>query len=242
MTVTLSERKIYPVYILLDVSASMRETGLGGSSPHEEFQQMIPDLVMSLAESRALAKAAWISVIAFGDHAELLCPMTSLSRPPHVRSPHEGRHTDYAAALSFLADRIRPDRATMEATGAGQNYRTRVARPLIFFITDGAPYAAGRYQPPVDWMPSRNRLIAPPVEARIAAIGLDGAHGGTLHALATGRPGGERNAFVADPADPSAGDSLAASVINVIERSIRLSVRAGDLVIDEPRGMRRVHV
>jgi len=242
VTVTLSERKIYPVYILLDVSASMRQASRGGSSPHDEFRQMIPDLIMTLAESRSLAKAAWISVIAFGDHAELLCPMTPLSRPPHVRSPQPGRHTDYAAALGFLADRIRPDRVTMEASGEGRHYRTRVARPLIFFITDGAPYAAGHYQPPGDWMPAHRRLIEPPIEARIAAIGLDGAHAGTLYALATGQQGGKRNAFLADPADRSAGDSLAASVINVIERSIRLSVRAGELIIDEPRGMRRVHV
>src|SRR4051812_31832658 len=109
MTVTLSERKSYPIYILLDVSASMREPGRGGATPHEEFRRLIPDLIMTLAESPSLAKAAWLSVIAFGDEAELLCPMTSLSRPPHVRSPHEGHHTDYAAALRFLGDRMRPD-------------------------------------------------------------------------------------------------------------------------------------
>ncbi|MEU4160174.1 VWA domain-containing protein [Actinoplanes sp. NPDC026670] len=241
MTLTLSERKSYPIYILLDVSASMRRAGPGGRSPHDGFQQLIPDLIMTLADSRSLAKAAWISVIAFGDHAELLCPMTSLTRPPHVRSPHSGRHTDYAAALGFLADRVGPDRETIEAAGAGQDYRTRVARPLIFFITDGAPYAHGRYQAPEEWRPARDRLVAAPVEARIAAIGLEGAHGGTLRALATGRPGGERNAFLADPGDQAAGDSLAASVITMIERSIRLSVRAGELIIDEPHGMRRVH-
>jgi hypothetical protein len=156
-----------------------------------------------------------------------------------VRSPHEGRHTDYAAALGFLTARIGPDRTAIEAAGA--DYRTRMARPLVFFITDGAPYAAGRYQRPDEWLPARDRLVAPPVEARIAAIGLEGAHGGTLRALATGQGDGERNAFLADPADRSSGDSLAAGVINVIERSIRLSVRAGELVIDEPRGMRRVH-
>lgn len=241
MTVTLSERKSYPIYILLDVSASMREAGRGGATPHDEFRRMIPDLIMTLAESRSLARSAWISVIAFGDEAELLCPMTSLSLPPHVRSPHEGRHTDYAAALRFLADRIGPDQEAMEAAGAGQNYRTRIARPLIFFITDGAPFTDGRFQAPQEWMPARDRLAAAPIEARIAAIGLEGAHGATLRALATGRPGGERNAFIADPADRSAGDSLAASVITVIARSIRLSVRAGELVIDEPQGMRRVN-
>jgi uncharacterized protein YegL len=241
VTVAVSERKNYPIYILLDVSASMRAGAPGGPTPQDEFERMIPDLIMSLADSRSLAKAAWISVIAFGDRAELLCPMTSLTRPPFVRSPHAGRHTDYATALRFLCERIQPDRDAIEAYGAGQDYRTKVARPLVFFITDGAPFAAGRYQHPQEWIPYRERIVMAPVEARIATIGLDGAHRGTLYSLATGKPGGERNAFIADPADRAAGDSLAASVINVIERSIKLSVRAGEMVIDEPHGMRRVH-
>lgn len=240
MTVTVSERKNYPIYIMLDVSESMRICRHGGRPAQEEFEHMIPDLIMSLADNRGLAKAAWISVIAFGDSAELLCPMTSLTDPPHVRSPRNGGHTDYVRALSFLGDRIKPDRDAIESYGAGRNYRTRVARPLIFFITDGAPYAAGRFQRPQEWVPYRDRIVAPPVEARIAAIGLDGAHHRTLHKLATGRAG-ERNAFIADPASQTAGDNLAASVINVIERSIKLSVTAGEMVIDEPRGMRRVH-
>jgi hypothetical protein len=130
------------------------------------------------------------------------------------------------------------DRVAIEAHGAG-DYRTKVARPLIFFITDGAPFARGDYQRPQEWMPYREKIVAEPVQARIAAIGLRGAHQATLYAIATGK-GRERNAFIADPRDEGTGDSLAESVITVIDRSIKLSVRAGEMVIDEPRGMRRV--
>lgn len=239
MSVTVSERKNYPIYIMLDSSASMRRRTPGGPAPQEEFEQMIPDLIMSLSDSRSLAKAAWVSVIAFGDRAELLCPMTSLAEPVQVRSPRDGGHTDYISALRFLHERIEMDCAHIEAHGAASNYRTKVARPLVFFITDGAPYARGQYQSPQEWMPYREKIVSPPVQARIAAIGLHGAHRGTLYAIATGK-GSERNAFIAAPRDEGAGDSLAESVITVIERSIKLSVQAGEMVIDEPRGMRRV--
>src|SRR5262249_35892590 len=112
-------------------------------------------------------------------------------------------------------------------------------RPLIFFITDGAPYVGSRYQTPAAWLPYRSRLVDPPTQARIAAIGLHGAYPPTLFTLATGKAGGDRNAFIALPGADAA--ALARGVITMIERSIKLSVRAGDMVIDEPLGMRRVH-
>lgn len=238
MTTMLSERKTYPIYILLDVSASMRHSPSGRRAPLAAFNEMIPDLVMSLSDSRSLAKAAWISVIAFGDEAELLCPMTALTDPVHIRSPRDGRQTDYVAVLRFLHGRIGPDARAIEASGTGQNYRTKVAPPLVFFITDGAPYARDRYQRPDEWMPYRDRIVGAPVSARIAAIGLTGAHPGTLSAIATGRPGGRQNAFIATSG--ATGDGLAGSVISVIERSIKLSVQAGEMVIEVPDGMRRV--
>jgi len=245
MVVT-SERRGYPIYILLDVSASMRRTEPPHTAPLTAFKAMIPDLIMSLSESRSLAKAAWISVIAFSDAAEVLCPMSSLAGPVSVRAPRDGGQTDYLAALRFLHERMAPDRVAIQAHGSGQNWRIDVARPLVFFITDGAPFAQDRYQRPDEWMPYRDLIVDGPRGARMAAIGLAGAHPRTLWSVATGEADGRRNAFIALPGtDPagrrrSAGDSLAASVINVIERSIKLSVQAGEMVIEVPAGMRRV--
>lgn len=238
MSVDVSERKSYPIYILLDVSASMRTPGHGGRAPQAEFNELIPDLIMALSDAPALAATAWMSVIAFSDKAELLCPMTSLAEPANVRTPRDGVETNYAAALRFLVARYEHDLLAMRQPRPGQRFRIRVARPLVFFITDGAPFVADRYQRTEEWLPYRDQLVASPVEARIAAIGLVGAHPPTLLALATGR-NGQRNAFVARP--EARGDSLARSIINVIERSIKLSVRTGEMVIDEPDGMRRVH-
>jgi uncharacterized protein YegL len=241
-----SERRGYPIYIMLDVSASMRTAPPSRIAPLTAFKAMIPDLLLSLSESRSLAKAAWISVIAFSDDAEVLCPMSSLSEPVSVRSPRDGGQTDYLAALGFLHDRLVPDRLTIEAQGSRQNYRVNVARPLVFFITDGAPYAHDRYQRPEEWMPFRDRIVGGADGARVAAIGLAGAPPRTLWSVATGEADGRRNAFIALPADDAAshrrstGDSLAASVISVIERSIKLSVQAGEMIIEVPSGMRRV--
>jgi uncharacterized protein YegL len=234
-----SERRIYPIYVLLDVSASMRVRGRGGTVPQVEFTTLIPDLVMSLADAPALAATAWISVIAFSDRPELLCPMTSLADAANIREPHDGRQTNYVAALKFLRHRYDDDVLTMRAHASTGRFRTRIAPPLVFFITDGAPFAADRYQKRDEWLPHRDQLVDSPVGARIAAIGLAGAHPPTLWALATGQGNGQRNAFIARP--DARGDDLARSVINVIERSIKLSVRAGALVMDTPPGMRRVN-
>jgi uncharacterized protein YegL len=233
-----SERRSYPIYILLDVSASMRVRHGGRPSAQAEFTTLIPDMIMALADAPALAETAWISVIAFSDRAELLCPMTSLATPANIRAPRDGAQTDYAAALRFLRGRYDDDVLTMRARASAGYYRVSIARPLVFFITDGAAYAADRYQDPAEWLPIRDDLVHAPVDARIATIGLHGAHPKTLWALATGARSGRRNAFIADPR--ARGDGLARSVVNVIERSIKLSVRAGALVMDEPPGMHRV--
>ncbi|MFC4145117.1 hypothetical protein ACFO0M_02505 [Micromonospora mangrovi] len=238
MSVAVAERKKYPIYIVLDVSDSMRRGTAGARPPLDEFTEMIPDLIMSLAESRALATTAWIRVIAFGDRPEPLCRMTSLAGPVQVAGPPDAVQTDYVGVLRYLHEQVGPDMRLIEEVGNGRDHRTKVARPLVFFITDGAPYADHRYQHPNEWMPYRDRLVGPPVQARIAAIGLVGAHPRTLWTLATGRPGGQRNAFIAEP--QASGDGLARSVIEVIQRSITLSVRAGEMIIDTPRGMRRV--
>jgi uncharacterized protein YegL len=234
-----SERRSYPIYVMLDVSASMRRRRNGRPAPQTEFTALIPDMIMALAEAPALASTAWISVIAFAEDAELLCPMTPLARPANIRAPHDGRQTNYVAALRFLRERFDDDVRAMRSDASTARFRISIARPLVFFITDGAAYAADRYQQPGEWLPHRESLVLPPVEARIAAIGLTGADPRTLRALSTGASDGRRNAFIARP--DADGDGLARSIINVIERSIKLSVRAGALVMDEPPGMRRVH-
>jgi uncharacterized protein YegL len=238
MSTYASERRSYPIYILLDVSASMRVRQGGRPAAQAEFTKLIPDMIMELADAPALAATAWISVVAFSDRPELLCPMTSLAEPANVRDPRDGRQTNYVAALRFLRDRYDVDVREMTRHAAAGRFRTRIAQPLVFFITDGAAFAADRYQEPGEWLPHREQLVSAPVEARIATIGLTGAHPRTLWALATGPAGGRRNAFIARP--DTGGEGLARSVINVIERSIKLSVRTGAMVMDEPPGMRRI--
>ncbi len=232
-----SRRRQYPIYLLLDVSASMRQRS-GSTTPQAAFTALLPDLIMKLADAPALASTAWLSVIAFSDAPQLLSPMTPLARPAHVREPDPGQQTDYVAALRYLGEQIAEDMRRIEQHGQTGRYHTVVAHPLVFVITDGAPYRDGDYQPPHAWLTHRDRLVAAPTCARIAAIGLVGAHPPTLRALATGTRL-ERNAFIADR-DADA-ESLARSVINVIERSIKVSVRIGEMVIDEPDGMRRIN-
>src|SRR6185369_15744212 len=110
----------------------MRVRSRGRPAPQAEFTALIPDLVMSLADAPALAATAWISVIAFSDGPELLCPMTSLVAPARIREPKDGRQTDYVAALKFLRRRYDDDVLTMRSQASTGLFRAVIARPLVF--------------------------------------------------------------------------------------------------------------
>ncbi|MBT8226838.1 MAG: hypothetical protein HKP61_16135 [Dactylosporangium sp.] len=230
----------YPIYILLDVSESMRHPPpAGGPTPQEVFCGLFSELVLDLANSPALSPAAWLGLIAFSERVEIVRDLLPLQPTLPVREPRNGVETDYAEALRVLGERFEHDTDRIRSDGRQRGFDVKLHRPLIFFITDGAPYTGGRYQHPGEWLPHRNRLTAPPAHARIASVGLPGAHERTLWRMATGgHDDGQhpRNAFIARPSVDSR--SLARSVINTIRRSITLSVRTGDLVIGVPDDMR----
>ena len=64
--------------------------------------------------------------------------------PPGFRTvPRLGRETDYATALEFLADRFDDDRRRIEEAADRDNLAVNLRRPLVFIITDGAPFVDG---------------------------------------------------------------------------------------------------
>jgi uncharacterized protein YegL len=244
------ERKQYLIYIVLDTSKSMRMVpGTDRPARNREelrltqmgrFSTIIPQLLYDLSQIPTVAPRSSFCVVAFNDVPEELLPPTSLQDALTIKAPSLGTATDYAKVLCELADK-HPERATAtlrrKQRELGPGTEVEVARPWIFFITDGRPTVGDQYQSDREWQAERERLTGPPIGARIAAIGLPGADERVLWELSTGDKR-ERNAFIAKPdLDPAL---LATSVGELISRSVKASLRLGQLVIQEPPDMRRI--
>ncbi|MEV4518459.1 VWA domain-containing protein [Dactylosporangium sp. NPDC049525] len=238
---TESRVRNYLIYLVLDTSESMRRPSREApqhGNAQEHFERLIPRMLRQLAAHPVLNKMAAASVVAFNDEPEILRPMTSLDRAASTNRPKIGYGTDYAQVLKFLGDQHTKDVRTVKLNRENDNYAVEVAAPWIFFITDGRPYARNLDQELSEWMVHRDRLVNPPIGARIVAIGLPGADRDTLYSLSTGQANGMRNAFIADRS--SNLRELSESVVSAIESSISTSATTGLLTIRTPVGMSRI--
>ena len=128
-----------PIYILLDVSGSMR------GEPIEQVKYGLELLMKSLQRDPYAVETVWLSVITFALDAQLLFPLAEISGlkipplPEPVTSP-----TNLGEALGFLMDRyaleVRP--STPEQKGDW--------RPILVLMTDGAPSDVGLYKQNVE--------------------------------------------------------------------------------------------
>lgn len=231
----------YLIYIVLDTSKSMWRTPRGGnpaSTPMEVFKRNIPRMLLKLALDPLVNQLTSISVVAFNDRPEVLRPIGSLEHAATIRPPSKGFGTDYRGVLRFLIGQHRKDVRDVKLSRARENYPIDVARPWIFFITDGRAYAQGVDQPDSAWLPERDELAGPPIGARVVTLGLPGADEDALWLLATGDDHGSRNAFIAN--DPRDTVALSAGVCTAIGSSIGASTGSGTLIIKPPPGMSQV--
>lgn len=246
MSETRALRKYHAVYLVLDVSRSMRTIrDTNGFTQQDVFSDMIAKVTFGLNDTPQVATTTWLSVVAFADQVQPVLPMASLAKPEPFPPVTGGSATNYTVVLDYLARQWPLDAHTIKrANRANQAYQVVVADPLIFFVTDGAPWVNGRYQSTAEWSAPRDRLVEPPVGARIAAFGLPGAEERTLCQLATGYP--MRNAFIAEHGNwvgdgrPNQAASLARSISAAIQDSVARSISTGTLMINAPTGMRRV--
>jgi uncharacterized protein YegL len=115
-----------PVYILADVSGSMRGT------PVESVKAGIRQLHRDLLTDPQAVESAYLSVITFADVAIQLAPLTEVSSfiPPEMNADGQ---TNYGDALRVLLECFEMEvvRTTAEQKGDW--------RPLVFILSDGAP-------------------------------------------------------------------------------------------------------
>jgi uncharacterized protein YegL len=113
----------WPVYLLLDCSASMAGT------PIETVTIAVQQLYDDLNNDPVARTTVWISIITFGSRTTQY-PLTPLSqfRPPLLVAAGE---TPIGAALRLLAESIERDLVD------GGNSQQGDYKPLVFLITDG---------------------------------------------------------------------------------------------------------
>jgi uncharacterized protein YegL len=236
-----SRVRTYLIYVVLDTSESMRRPRRGEAqhgAPQQHFIRLIPQMLSELSSHPVTNSLASVSVLAFNDEPEILRPMTALNQPAMISKPRLGYGTDYAAVLKFLVTQHRKDVQQVKLSRLRDDYGVDVAKPWIFFITDGRPFADDANQDESAWMPHRDKLAGDAIGARIAAIGLPGADRDVLWKLATGNDHGTRNAFISNRSTNAR--ELSESVVTAIQSSITTSASVGLLTIRTPIGMERI--
>lgn len=120
------DNKIFPVYIVVDVSSSMQ------GDPITAANQIVPALIDACRQYSSLADMLRFSLITFSEGAKTVIPMGSYDEAA-VPTLIPGGTTSYGSAFREIRKNIDSDVAdlnTLEYT---------VLRPSVFFITDGEP-------------------------------------------------------------------------------------------------------
>jgi len=115
-----------PVYLLLDVSASMC------GAPIMAVNEGIKLLHDQLMETPSAVETVWISLITFGTKALQMLPLTPLANFEFVEL-EAGGTTSLGAAFNLLEQSLDNDVRTGSDTEKGD------WRPLVYLLTDGDP-------------------------------------------------------------------------------------------------------
>ena len=162
---------VLPVYLVVDTSASLRgEIGL--------LNKAVAGFFRSIADDAVLADMVKLCLIRFSSEATTVVPLSDPSAVSEVTSLVADGSTTYSAAFHLARQEISADVADLKR----QAYR--VFRPLIFFMTDGAPTDPG-------WLAALELLRSPQFALRptIVAVGFGSADPAIIGEIGSGRGG-----------------------------------------------------
>jgi uncharacterized protein YegL len=170
---------IFPVFIVIDVSASMA----GGAI--EAVNAAIPELQKEMRRNPTVGEIARVAVVTFSDESRVLIPLTDLAYAELPEIMVEGG-TNFAAGF----------RGTREAIENGLRSLpkgTPVYRPVVFFMSDGQHTALERWEPALEQLKDRSWKFSP----EVVAFGFQDADREMMQRIAS------RHAFlVKDHLDP----------------------------------------
>lgn len=207
---------VIPIYFVADESGSM-EPNLG------ELNEGLVSLLDALQKEPFAAAKVRFSVIGFADSAETYLEIADLRSLPAMPILRARGLTSFASAFDQLAYRISVDIPALKAQGHA------VARPAVFFLTDGLPNADE------DWRSVRSALLSQHARPNLLTFGIGEADAATIREVATH----DQHAFVAAHGTDTAWavtefvSSLAQSVISSGQA---LGAGAGELQLERPQG------
>jgi uncharacterized protein YegL len=172
---------VLPFYVVCDESSSM------SGSPIDAVNSGIAGLFRAIAGDPVVDEKARVGIVTFNDSARVLLPLTQLTHVTQVPGCVASGSTSYASVFRLLRSEIETDVARLKNV---DNYR--VHRPMIFFMSDGAPN-------PEDWRSPLGELVDPGFSFRpnIVTFGVSGADAAVIKEISTPLTvgGGKKDSF-----------------------------------------------
>jgi uncharacterized protein YegL len=133
---------LLPAYLVLDTSASMTE-----GDAFEAAFEFVPRMLNEMNKSASVADKLRIEVITFDQSARVVFPLgdrEALTRWYEEKKANpirpDGASTSYSSAFSKLREEIEQGVQQIRSESHNGEY-FQSNRPVVFFITDGAPNA-----------------------------------------------------------------------------------------------------
>jgi uncharacterized protein YegL len=170
---------IFPVFLLVDVSASMA----GG--PIEAVNKALPELKAEMQSNPTVGEIARVALVTFSDEVRTVIPLCDLAYAQLPEVMVEGG-TNFGVALRGL-------RAAIDAGMGSLPKGTPVYRPVAFFMSDGAHQARENWTDALAVVRDPNWKFRP----EIVTFGFGDVQQEALQRIAS------RYAFVAKDNDPA---------------------------------------
>lgn len=167
----------FPMYLLLDVSASM------AGAPLRALNGATAEVAELIQSDARLSEEVMLCIISFSNDARIELP---LDHPTEIQMPKLNARggTNYAPPLRLLRETVARDVPALKAQGF------QVYRPVAFFLTDGNPTDSSSA-----WDAELEHLQRTSTRPTMIAVGIGGIDPAVLHKLA-----GEKGvAFISSP-------------------------------------------
>lgn len=222
-------RDAWPFFIVIDTSESMSWPDDDGTVPLDSATQGLNDLLDGISDDVEASQNSWFEIITFAGEASRHRDLVKAEALPSVSPFKVGTWTNYKAAWEMVGARV------VEGYNKLLKEGYEVARPVVFFITDGNPGGKAIEQTERDWRPYINSMndALGDKAPRIIALGVGRVNRDILLSLHSKRPHGA--AAVAKPGYSTT--SLVGAAIEQIKNTIIHTALSGKFSWQSPEGL-----